>query len=78
VGSGSILTDALDVVSDDKQAQHQFMVKVALGKRQRLSHEAREALPEGIIPTLHMIRLATLFAHGVMFAGYKDFLTGRI
>jgi hypothetical protein len=77
LGSGSILTDALDIVSDDKQAQHQFMIKIALGKSQGLSYEARKALPEGIVPTLHMIRLATLFPHGVMLAGHEDFLIGR-
>ena len=46
LGSGIILTDALDVVSDDKQSQNQFMIKIALGKRQRLAYESREALPE--------------------------------
>jgi GDP-L-fucose synthase len=44
-GSGSILTDAFDIVSDDKQAQNQFMIKIIFGKRQGLPHESREALP---------------------------------
>jgi hypothetical protein len=73
LGSGIILTDALDIVSEDKQAQNQFMIEIALGKRQGLAHESREALPEEIVPALHVIRLVALFAHGVMFAGHKDF-----
>ncbi len=52
------------------------MIKVALGKRQGLPHEAREPLPERIVPALDMIRLATRFAHGVMVASRKDFLVG--
>ena len=52
------------------------MIKIALGKRQGLAHESREALPEGIVPALHMIRLTTFFTHGVMFACHKDFLVG--
>ena len=75
-GSGSALTDALEIVSDDKQPQHPFVIKIALGKRQGLPHEAREALPERIVPTLDVIGLAALFAHGVMVAGRKDFLVG--
>ena len=52
------------------------MIKIVLGKRQCLSHEACEALPEGIVPTLHMIRLATVFADRLMLAGRKDLLVG--
>jgi hypothetical protein len=71
-----MLTDAFNIVSDNKQAQHQFMIKIALGKRRCLAHESREALPEGIVPTLHMIRLATVFADRLMLAQCKDFRVG--
>ena len=75
-GSGISLTDAFDIVSDNKQAQHQFMINIALGKRQGLAHESREALPEGIVPALHMIRLTTIFTNRLMLARRKDFLVG--
>ena len=52
------------------------MIEIVLGKRQSLSHESREALPEGIVPTLHMIRLTTVFADRLMLARRKDFLVG--
>lgn len=73
---GIILTDAFDIVSDNEQAQNQLMIKIALGKRQCLSHESCKALPEGIVPTFHMIRLTTGFADRLMFARRKDFLVG--
>ena len=76
LGSGIILTDAFDIVSDNEQAPNQFMIEIVLGKRQSLSHESREALPEGIVPTLHMIRLTTVFADRLMLARRKDFLVG--
>jgi len=76
LGSGIILTDAFDIVSDNEQAPNQFMIEIVLGKRQSLSHESREALPEGVVPALHMIRLATIFANRLMLARCKDFLVG--
>jgi MOSC domain-containing protein YiiM len=76
VGSGIILTDAFDIVSDNEHAQNQFMIEIVLGKRQSLAHESRETLPEGIVPTLHMIRLATVFADRLMLACRKDLLVG--
>jgi len=51
MGMVGILTDALDIVSDDKQAQHQIHDKNrSLEKRERLFAQARKALPGGIVP----------------------------
>jgi hypothetical protein len=43
-----------------------------LGKRERHTHKTGEALPQGVIPTLHMGSFSRLFSHGSMLLLWDD------
>ena len=50
----------------NKHAQAVEVHLVALGKGERLADEASHALPQSVVPSLHMVGLAALFANGCM------------
>jgi hypothetical protein len=47
----------------DKQAQTVPVHLLALGKGECLAHKAPQRLPQGVVPTLHMIALAALLTN---------------
>src|SRR3954462_10375039 len=46
-----------------KDSQTQFVHRIGLGKRETLSHEASEPLPQGVVPPRDMCSQAALFAY---------------
>jgi hypothetical protein len=48
------------------------MIEIRFGKRQRFAGIACVPLAQRIVPTFHVIRLATLFANTPMRFGWKD------
>ena len=55
-----------------KESQTEFVHRIGLGKRQTLSDEAPEPLPQSIVPPLDMRREAGLFARRGMLLGRDD------
>jgi hypothetical protein len=52
------------------------MKAVGFGKRQGFSNKTNQALPQGVEPTLNMVRLATFFAHRLMTVRRENTLIG--
>ncbi len=61
---------------NDKKPGYDFMHRVRLGKGQCFANEARTGLPQGVIPTFHMIDLPTSFANTFVCLIRKDELIG--
>ncbi len=57
----------------DEQAQGEFVHLLALGKRERLAHEAAQTLAQGVVPTLDAAGLTRAFAGAAMRALRKHF-----
>lgn len=49
-----------------EELQAGVMHGVVLGERQGFAHETAQSLAQGIVPTLDMIGLSTVFSHGSM------------
>lgn len=45
----------------------------ALGEGQSFSDEATYSLPEGVVPALHMISLASVFSYHLVLTSCDDF-----
>ena len=59
-----------------KEAQTQFVHRIALGERQTLSDETSEPLPQSVVPALDMRRQASLFARCRVLLRRDDQLRG--
>ncbi len=58
----------------DKQTQAVAVHLVTFGKRKRLADKAAHALPQSVIPSLHMVGLAALLANSFMLLIRQYFL----
>jgi hypothetical protein len=58
----------------DKQTQAVAVHLVTFGKRKRLADKAAHALPQGVVPSLYMVGLATLLANSFMLLIRQHFL----
>jgi hypothetical protein len=56
----------------EEEEQTRLMHQHRLGKRERHTHKTGEALPLGVIPTLHMGSFSRLFSHGSMLLLWDD------
>ena len=67
VGSGSLEQDSpIYIVAMEKEEKTRLVHHDGLGKRQRHAYKTSEALPQCVIPALHVSGLSRLFAHGCM------------
>src|SRR5215213_8184946 len=57
-----------------KEAQTEFMHRIGLRKRQTLSDEASEPLPQGVVPSFDMSSQARLFSRRRVLPGRDDYL----
>jgi len=72
-GSGSIVGESQGIiVVMQKESQTQFVHRIGLGKRETISDEASELLPQSIVPSLNMGREAGLFARRSMLLRRDD------
>lgn len=58
----------------NEQAQAVEVHLVAFGKGERFANKAPHALPQSIVPSLHMVGLAAVFANGFMLLVGQHFL----